>query len=99
SGNSAPTLLEIEAAQPLFFQRHKNAVPVALCWVALHAHHRDRIAEIQKSVQVSVEVRGNNTLVVPIPNRITGAGVDCFGSNVARDTPLSQVHVLNPELG
>jgi len=36
-------LLKIESAKSLIFQRHKNTMSVALCRIALHAHHGDRV--------------------------------------------------------
>ena len=50
----ALTLLEIEAPQALRFQRHKNAMPVAFGRIAFHAHHCDRIPEIQKEIWASI---------------------------------------------
>jgi hypothetical protein len=77
-----PRKSKIEAAQPLFLQRDKNTVPVALCWVALHAHQGDRITQIQKPMQVSTEIRDHHAFVIPIPNGLARARIDCTSANV-----------------
>lgn len=71
-------------------------MPVALSWVAFHAHHGDRVTHIQKPVQISLEVWRYDAVVIPIPNCFAGTRIDCSGAHVSRHSPFAQVDIFDP---
>jgi hypothetical protein len=66
---------------------------MALCRIALHTHHRDRIAKIQNPMQVASKVRSDNVFVIPAPDCLTRSCLQCAGTNVTRNAPFPKMKI------
>jgi hypothetical protein len=70
-------------------------MPVAFGGIALHAHHGDRISQIEKTVHVSLKVGLDDAFVVPIPYRFSRPSVDRPSTYLPRNAPLATMQVVN----
>ena len=69
---------------------------VAFMRIYLGTHEGYRILKtVKEEMQISIE-KGAQNPVIPIPYYVSGPGLNGLGSNVARNSELGQMHIINP---
>lgn len=70
-------------------------MPMALHRIVLHAHERGWMLQIEEPVQVPLEIRGDDTAIVPAPYRVSRPCFDSLRSHGSRNAPLPYVVVAH----